>query len=362
MKSIKLMAAATALVIVAACGQKSENVQVPYSAAHRGCHIEGLIPENSLAGIAMAAKYGYRAIECDAHYTKDSVIIIMHDRTINRTCRTADTYGEIPEKLKYEDLTYEELRNGYVLASSCEKYRTPVPTFDEALQALKEYGITPMIHSDVVEAFEKAHEVLGDNFIAFDTNYEALKKAREFSSCLILWDPGKRSAEEVIPMLDSLGGRCGVSSMGWNLLCEEYVSKIKEAGYEVQNSIFPVPHDIEGMACGSTIVLSDFSLFAVPGSEKAAGCQKSFVRKKELAAGEEASWSWDSREFGSIEAYFTVSGDVEMTVNGKYAYHLCGKGVRRIGGWRLYDSEPCITFKANEDSVIESLEFKVYTY
>ena len=58
---------------------------VPYSVAHRGGHIKGYVPENSPDGVASAKRYGFRAIECDVHYTKDNKLIHMHDRTINRT-------------------------------------------------------------------------------------------------------------------------------------------------------------------------------------------------------------------------------------------------------------------------------------
>ena len=44
---------------------------VPYSVAHRGGHIKGYVPENSPDGVASAKRYGFRAIECDVHYTKD---------------------------------------------------------------------------------------------------------------------------------------------------------------------------------------------------------------------------------------------------------------------------------------------------
>ncbi len=58
------------------------------SVAHRGCWLrensgEYYIPENCPAGVAMAARYGYPAVECDVKYTKDSVMVIMHDGTIN---------------------------------------------------------------------------------------------------------------------------------------------------------------------------------------------------------------------------------------------------------------------------------------
>ena len=49
-------------------------------------------------------------IETDPQFTKDGVIVLMHDSTINRTCRYED--GTVIEKpLRVCDLTYDELLN-----------------------------------------------------------------------------------------------------------------------------------------------------------------------------------------------------------------------------------------------------------
>ncbi|MBQ3907658.1 MAG: hypothetical protein II746_00510, partial [Bacteroidaceae bacterium] len=52
---------------------------LPLTYAHRGCWLSGDVPENSVAAVEMARRYGYPAIECDVHFTKDSVMVIMHD-------------------------------------------------------------------------------------------------------------------------------------------------------------------------------------------------------------------------------------------------------------------------------------------
>ena len=134
----------------------------------------------------MAAQYGYPAIECDVKYTLDSVMVIMHDGTINRTMRNASDYSVIEEPVRVTEHTFEDLRTNYVLASTDPFLRVPIPTLKEELEACREYGIVPMLHSAVVESYELAHEILGDKFIAFDASQAAVAHARDFSQCLIL--------------------------------------------------------------------------------------------------------------------------------------------------------------------------------
>ena len=66
--------------------------------AHRG--FSGLYPENTMLAFRKAAEVGCDGIELDVQLTKDGVIVIMHDETIDRT-----TNG----KGNLRDYTYEEL-------------------------------------------------------------------------------------------------------------------------------------------------------------------------------------------------------------------------------------------------------------
>lgn len=351
---------AAATLFAAACSSSSVcGPDVPYSAAHRGAHIGELVPENTPAAVAMAARYGYRAIECDVQYTVDSFMVVMHDRTINRTMRNKADYSPVEEKLYVRDLKFEDLRNNYVIASSDESLRTPIPTLEEHLQACMEYGIVPIMHTFIVEAFEYAHSVMGDNFVAFDESYEAMKGARAISNCLILWDPGKREAEETIAMLQEIGGKCGVSTMKDWMLDAEYIAKVRAAGYEAQSSIFPTPKELKAIDDGATIILSDFSLFNV---RKDAKGEKKQIRKKLLSSGESVKLEWPGTvEFGSVEMCIEYSGELELIVNGERHYPLpAGENMRRIGGWRFHEQPASLEVVAVEDAsvVLKGVEYK----
>lgn len=331
---------------------------IPYSVAHRGCHINGVIPENCPAGVAMAKKYGFRAIECDVHYTKDSVMILMHDKTINRTMRNAKDYSEIKEPVEYSKLTYAELKANYVLASERPELRKPIPTFAEELKACKKYNIIPMMHTELFEAYQLAHKVLGDKWIAFNRDYESVKRAREISSCLVLWDPGTTPAPEVIEKLKMIGGKCGISSMKRDLLTADYCKAITDAGFEVQSSIFKTPYEVQSIVNGVTYVLSDFSLvqpFKKPSFT-------SEVSPFELKANEKKSFSWKNVEYGSVEIEISVKGNVEMIVCGRKYKFSSSHTIQRIGGWRFYKQNPLVEIVAKENSNIESLKIKYYKY
>lgn len=72
---------------------------LPRIIAHRGA--SGYAPENTLAAVDTALALDAAVIEVDIHQTRDNVLVVLHDRTINRT---TDGSGKI------KDLTFEEIR------------------------------------------------------------------------------------------------------------------------------------------------------------------------------------------------------------------------------------------------------------
>jgi glycerophosphoryl diester phosphodiesterase len=95
--------------------------------AHRGDHI--LVPENTLAAYENGIKNGVDFVEIDLRTTKDSVLVIMHDVTVDRM-----TNG----KGKISDLTYAELKKLQVIDKTKHTiaiYR--IPTFEEVLKTCR---------------------------------------------------------------------------------------------------------------------------------------------------------------------------------------------------------------------------------
>ena len=75
--------------------------------AHRGVSSE--FPENTLSAFRAAVEEGYGIIELDPKYTSDNHIVILHDRTVNRTGRQADG-SELPPDMKIAQVSFAQAR------------------------------------------------------------------------------------------------------------------------------------------------------------------------------------------------------------------------------------------------------------
>jgi glycerophosphoryl diester phosphodiesterase len=136
----------------------------PLAISHRGCMFES--PENTLSAFAWAGRVGADAIELDLRATADGEIVVIHDKTVNRTTNGS---GAI------RSLTLEEVRR--LDAGAGQK----VPTMDEAF------------------AFARAHElrllldVKDTKRVAPETVYEALERHDMTDQVII----GARSVEQL---------------------------------------------------------------------------------------------------------------------------------------------------------------------
>lgn len=88
---------------------------------HRGARHEA--PENTLLSIETALRAGAHGVEVDVHLTRDGHLVVIHDETVDRTCK--------PATGRVADLTLAELRT--LDAGRGER----VPTLDEVLEAIR---------------------------------------------------------------------------------------------------------------------------------------------------------------------------------------------------------------------------------
>lgn len=65
----------------------------PLVIAHRGGG--GLIPENTLQAFEYSARMGVDVLELDVHATKDGALVVMHDRSVDRTTDGRGRVGEM---------------------------------------------------------------------------------------------------------------------------------------------------------------------------------------------------------------------------------------------------------------------------
>ena len=342
-KILCLLAFAAALLSCA--GPKTDSF--PQVTAHRGCHLDGLVPENSITGIEMAARFGYPAIEMDVKYTLDSVLVIMHDGTINRTMRNAADYSKIEEPVRVTESTFEDLRTKYVLASSDTALRKPIPTLVEMLEACKRCGIHPVLHSHLNDSYDVAQQMMGDGWTCFTSNPENVAYARSFSACDVLLDPGRVPASECVEMLKGYGERCGMSTMKYDMLDSGYIATMHAAGMNTQSSIFPTPHEADAIRDKADIILSDFCWLQTAGRTPAFRKQ---VRKLALEPGAGFAFTCPEEwEYGAMVLEFDFEGTGELTVNGSRVYPLSAEnGPHFVDGFRSLNLAPSFEIKAGE--------------
>ena len=141
--------------------------------AHRGA--SEYYPENTLSSFYAGVDMGANGIENDIQRTKDGVLVVFHDDTIDRV---TDGTGKI------SDYTYEELL-GFTVKN--EKYGRidKIMTFEEFLKyfgwrdltfaiELKQYGIASDV-IDMIDRFGVREKVTLTSF-----KYEELQATREY--------------------------------------------------------------------------------------------------------------------------------------------------------------------------------------
>ena len=120
--------------------------------SHKG--VESECPENTMASFKCAVMQGYDVIELDLWYTKDGKIVVIHDKTINRTARNADG-SEILEKINIDEITYDEAKKYDFGIYFSNKFRgEKLPLFTEVLLLAKESNIRLKIDNKI-ENFSK---------------------------------------------------------------------------------------------------------------------------------------------------------------------------------------------------------------
>lgn len=107
----------------------------PRYIAHRGGG--ALAPENTLAGIRLAARLGFRAIEFDVMLSADGVPVLFHDETLERT---TDGSGKLAEH------TLAQLRKLDAGSKHHPAFASEsIPTLDEALVLCRKLNLAANI-------------------------------------------------------------------------------------------------------------------------------------------------------------------------------------------------------------------------
>lgn len=97
--------------------------RIPLVSAHRGGPYPGY-PENAIETFEHVLKFTPSIIEFDVAMTKDSVLVLMHDNTLDRTSTG---------KGKVIDHTFDEIRQLYLVDREGNRTDFRIPTLDEVL-------------------------------------------------------------------------------------------------------------------------------------------------------------------------------------------------------------------------------------
>lgn len=105
-----------------------------------------LAPENTLAGLAIAARLGCRAVEFDVMLAQDGVPLVIHDETLKRTTNGT---GRVARHAAAELLRLDAgSRHHPAFAGES------IPTFAEVLEACQHYGILPNVEIKPAQGFD----------------------------------------------------------------------------------------------------------------------------------------------------------------------------------------------------------------
>lgn len=115
-------------------------------AGHRGGMVKGF-PENSIATFENTLKHTPAFFEIDPRLTKDSVMVLMHDATLDRT--TTGTG-------KLSDYTYEELKKFRLKDAEGNITNFPIPTLSEVIEWARGKTVLNLDHKDVPLAMTAA--------------------------------------------------------------------------------------------------------------------------------------------------------------------------------------------------------------
>lgn len=209
------------------------NSQIVMIAAHRAQHTK--YPENSLAAISHSIKSGVDIIEIDVRQTKDGRLVLMHDRTIDRTTNGS---GEL------SFYTYDQLQDFYLEKDISDSLIHKIPLLEEALRLAKD---KIMIDLDIKGAqVKKIVSIVKKTktetqAVFFDSEFAVLDSILTLDPTLLIM-PRAYSAEDVDRIVADYNPR--IIHIDGSFYNQLVVSKIKKSGARVWINALGKPDSI----------------------------------------------------------------------------------------------------------------------
>jgi glycerophosphoryl diester phosphodiesterase len=205
------------------------DVRKVWIAAHRGNSGSG--PENTLSAFREVLELGVDYIEIDVRTTKDGQLVVIHDETVERTCRGS---GMVKE-LTLAQLKKLQANRGFELGYPDEK----IPTLEEAIRLVSQWNIKHRTNTqlyvdckqvnpwDLIAVLEKYGMLEGSVFYGSDNYLEELKQIQPKAKLM----PGLKSRAEIEGKLMRLNPYA--FDVSFSILDEDLVHEIQGKGVQV---------------------------------------------------------------------------------------------------------------------------------
>lgn len=207
--------------------------------AHRG--ISNRFPENTLLAFNEAAKAAehYQGLETDVQRTKDGVLVIMHDNTIDRTTNGT---GKVSD-YTWEELSKFEINGGFGWNKKfAGKLR--IPLFTDYLHICREAGLIPYVElkcltdEGIIQTIETLHKegFSDDEYVLTSFKRHYLEVAANYSAAKREYMKGYFSHDVLL----SLVGSGIVIRPNSVKIDQQLVDDCKALGFEMEAFGLPV--------------------------------------------------------------------------------------------------------------------------
>ena len=194
--------------------------------AHRGA--SEYAPENTLSSFYLGLLQGANGIETDVQRTKDGVLVLFHDDTVDRV---SDHSGKLSE------FTLEELKRVKIYGNCTTGFYDRIPTLREFLEKFSQYDISFAIELKGEAVEEETLEMVKEFGIMNKTtftsfNFQYIKKIKELdSSARVGWLTSSVDDEVVARLLEIGGEEIAPKA---SLITKELMEKWRNAGLGVR--------------------------------------------------------------------------------------------------------------------------------
>ena len=168
--------------------------------AHRGA--SEYAPENTLSSFYLGLVQGANGIETDVQRTKDGVLVLFHDDTVDRV---SDGQG------KLSDFTLAELEKLKIYGNNTRGFYDKILTFEEFLEKFSNYDLSFAIElkgegveEDTLEMIKSFGIFEKTTFTSFKFDY--IKKIKELDPNARVGYLTQNTCEEHIEQLIGIGG------------------------------------------------------------------------------------------------------------------------------------------------------------